>query len=109
MNQGLASFLVGFLIAAVLFGGWAYFQQTSGFSDAQKQEIEKISGDYFISNPEILSKAYEKLVQKKQKQESEQTLKAISENVSALTESKNFELGNPEGDLVLVEFLDYQC
>lgn len=79
---------------------------TSGLN---KQEVEKIVHDYLISNPEILLEASQVLQQKQQKTMQDQAKAAITENAPALFEGKLTTLGNPKGQVTVVEFFDYQC
>lgn len=81
----------------------------SNFSNEQKQEIEKIVRQYLLDKPEVLVEASQILRQRQQKNIVEQATKAISANSDALFQSKSPVLGNPNGDVTLVEFFDYQC
>jgi protein-disulfide isomerase len=85
-------------------------EKTEGqFTEEQKREIEKISSDYLISNPEVLTKAVARLQAAEQEKEKTQTISVLTAETDILMASKSPVIGNPDGDVVLVEFLDYQC
>jgi protein-disulfide isomerase len=85
------------------------FAQTS-FSGAQVKDIEQIVHDYLIQNPEVLAAASEALQVKEEKNRQDSSESAIVENKSALFNDPNSPvLGNWDGDVILVEFFDYQC
>lgn len=78
-------------------------------SDSQKKEFEKVIHEYLVKNPEILLEASQALQQKQQQAMQEQAQVAIKENSKQLFADKLTTLGNPKGDVTLVEFFDYQC
>lgn len=72
-------------------------------SSKQRTEIEKIIKEYLLANPEILQEAYTEL-------EKRRHLAAVQSNAKALFESSHqVVLGNPKGDVTMVEFFDYNC
>lgn len=80
------------------------------FSDAQKGEIEKIVRDYLVKNPEVIGEAIMALRERQQQEEDQRAKSAISEHSEDLYHnSDDAVLGNPEGDVTLVEFFDYRC
>lgn len=79
-------------------------------STAQKKEIEALVRDYLVNNPEVIVEAMESLQAKKEQADSDRKVAAIQEYRSALVASaEDPVLGNPKGDVTLVEFFDYQC
>lgn len=81
----------------------------SSMSAAQKKEIEQIVHDYLITNPEVLLKASQALQQKQQQNMQQQAQSAIKENTDQLFQGKTTIVGNPKGNVTIVEFFDYQC
>lgn len=106
-----------FIVISVLLLGictWLFVsdrssQQNNTFSSTQKGEIEKIIHDYLIEKPEVLVKASQELQRKNQEKQAEAALTAISESADELLDSKSPVMGNPDGDVILIKFLDYQC
>ncbi|WED42281.1 DsbA family protein [Legionella cardiaca] len=78
-------------------------------SAAQKKEIEKVIHDYLVNNPEVLLEASQALQQKQQQAMQQQAQAAIKENANQLFNDSLTVVGNPKGNVTLVEFFDYQC
>ncbi|MGX1099133.1 DsbA family protein [Amorphus sp. MBR-141] len=80
------------------------------FSDSQKTEIESIVRSYLLANPEVLEEAFTALQERRREAESVAQRDAVGENKEALFNSpRQAVLGNPDGDVTLVEFFDYNC
>ena len=80
------------------------------FNDAQKQEMHKIIRDYLVQNPNVLREAIEALEKQAQEQELARSRDRIKENADLVYKSKRgFVFGNPEGNVTVVEFFDYNC
>ncbi|SHO61381.1 Protein-disulfide isomerase [Pseudoxanthobacter soli DSM 19599] len=82
----------------------------TSFDAKQRADIEKIVRDYLIANPDILVEVSSAL-QKRQEVAAEEAQKdVIKAQSDTLLNSKNqVVLGNPQGDVTLVEFFDYNC
>ena len=80
------------------------------FSDSQKTEIESIVRSYLLANPEVLEEAFTALQERRREAESVAQRDAVGENKEALFNSpRQAVLGNPDGDVTVVEFFDYNC
>ncbi len=80
------------------------------FSTSDRADIEKIIKEYLLNNPEILYEVQTALETKMEKEQAEKTKKAIAENAKAIYRDPNAALaGNPDGDITVVEFFDYNC
>lgn len=85
-------------------------QADDKLSDQQKQEVRDLVRDTILTNPEILVEAMS-ILQKQQEtarlDAQKTTLKSIRASIDKgpLTPIA----GNPDGDVTLVEFFDYQC
>lgn len=76
----------------------------------QKEEFGAYIKEYLLANPEILMDMQEALQQKQMKAHQEQAEAAIAENKKAIFDAKyDISLGNPKGDVTIVEFFDYNC
>ena len=83
---------------------------TAMAEEANKAEIEKIIKDYLLANPEIMVEMQDALTAKREKQEKIARDKAISSSGAAIFEaSADAVIGNPKGDVTVVEFYDYNC
>ena len=96
--------------AALLFAFAFPAAAEPGFSDAQKQEIGGIVREYLLANPEILLEVSRELESKQRLAEAEQREMAMKANAEAIFRSPHDHVaGNPDGDVTLVEFFDYNC
>lgn len=83
--------------------------ETKNFNDAQKTEIETIMKDYLMANPEIITEAMMALREKQEMQAQEQAKAKIGEYSSEFKSDAFPFAGNKDGDVVVVEFFDYNC
>ncbi len=80
------------------------------FGDDQRGEIEKIVHDYLLSHPEVLQDAMAELDKRQNAEDAAKHLAAIKDNATAIFSSPHqVNLGNPQGDVTMVEFFDYNC
>jgi len=80
------------------------------FSGSQRDEIGKIVREYLIANPEVLQEAMAELEKRSQVAEAEKHKAAVKQHADAIFSSKRqVTLGNPKGDVTVVEFFDYNC
>lgn len=65
---------------------------------------------YLMEQPEIIIEAVNQLEARQQEQAAQADLALVSDNQEALfDDGYSFVGGNPDGDITLVEFLDYKC
>jgi protein-disulfide isomerase len=84
--------------------------ETAVLSDVERTEVEGIIRNYLIANPEIIRDAINELQRKEDSAAAEQQVAMIGENKDLIfSSSRQVVLGNPEGDVTLVEFFDYNC
>ncbi len=80
------------------------------FAPDQRTEIEKIVREYLVSHPEVLQDAMAELEKRQTAEDAEKHLAVIKDNATAIFSSpRQVNLGNPQGDVTLVEFFDYNC
>jgi protein-disulfide isomerase len=78
--------------------------------DQQKKEMGQFIREYLLQNPEVLVEVQNALEAKQQTQRVEQSTKGIADNKQAIFSSPtDITLGNPKGDVTVVEFFDYNC
>ena len=95
---------------ALLAFSLAQPSRAQSVSPAQRSEIEKIIKDYLIANPEVLQEAFTELQKRQTLAEAEKHKTAVKSNAQALfNSSRQVVLGNPQGDVTMVEFFDYNC
>ena len=80
------------------------------FSPEQRGEIEKVIRDYLLRNPELLQEVIQEMERRQAQADAEKHKGAIKEYAEAIFNSKRqVVLGNPQGDVTMVEFFDYNC
>lgn len=80
------------------------------FTPEQKKELEKIIKNYLINNPEVFLEAQTALEAKLEKEQAEKLKTAIAENARDIYRDPVADVaGNPDGDITVVEFFDYNC
>src|SRR6266699_57545 len=80
------------------------------FSAPQKSEIERIIRDYIVSHPEVLQEAIAELDKRQAAADVEKAKTAVANNAETLfNSSRHVVLGNPQGNVTMVEFFDYNC
>ncbi|SFU59111.1 Protein-disulfide isomerase [Methylobacterium sp. 174MFSha1.1] len=84
---------------------------TSGpMSDVQRQAIETVVREYLLKNPEVLQEAMAELEKRQQDAQKVAQASALKETRDILHNSPHgFVAGNPNGDVTVVEFFDYNC
>jgi len=82
----------------------------AALSDEQQHQVEATIRNYLIANPEIVRDAIDAMQQKEDAAAQVAQRGAIKQNAAVLFDSKReVVLGNPNGDVTLVEFFDYNC
>ncbi|NVP54588.1 DsbA family protein [Mycoplana rhizolycopersici] len=96
--------------ALALAGALTLPFQAHAFDAKQKEEIGAIVKEYLLANPEILMDVQEALQQKQMQAQQQQASAAITDNQKAIfNAAEDISLGNPDGDVTIVEFFDYNC
>ncbi|MHA1164161.1 MAG: DsbA family protein [Alphaproteobacteria bacterium] len=78
--------------------------------EGQKALIEKTVEAYLLKNPQILMRMSEALERQQSQDQNEQLQKTIAENSDDIyRDTFGLTVGNPDGDVTIVEFSDYNC
>jgi protein-disulfide isomerase len=103
--------LLAIAAAAIVFAGPVPRDANAqSLSPAQKSEIEAVIKDYLLKHPEVLEEAMRELEKRQSAAESAKAQKTIADNAKILFDSpRQVTLGNPKGDVTMVEFFDYNC
>jgi protein-disulfide isomerase len=84
--------------------------RAQGFTGEQRSEIERIIKDYLLSHPELLQDVMSELEKRQAAAEAEKHRATVKENSDVIFSSpRQVTLGNPQGDVTVVEFFDYNC
>ncbi len=91
-------------VAVALFS-----QSPQAAEKIDKKEIQKIVREYLVQNPEVVIEAIEAYQDDQKNIEKRQFKKTMADNKELLFGKDLPFTGNPDGDVVIVEFFDYNC
>ncbi|MEP3630973.1 MAG: DsbA family protein [Hyphomicrobiales bacterium] len=73
-------------------------------------DIEKLVHEYILKNPEVIIEALQAFERQREEQLAADQQRQIQANADILHSSDHqIVIGNPEGDVTLIEFFDYNC
>jgi protein-disulfide isomerase len=79
-------------------------------TDEERAQFGAEVRSYLMKNPQVIMDAVEQLQNSEAEAEAEADLNLVSDNAEAIfNDGYSFVGGNPDGDITLVEFLDYRC
>jgi protein-disulfide isomerase len=105
----VAAALAGLAGLSVL-GRVALAENAPSFKPEQKAAIEQIVKDYIMAHPEIVQDALLELDRRQKEAENAAVKTALKTEEKALYDTNaGVVVGNPEGDVTLIEFFDYNC
>lgn len=112
VNAGLAVAIVLSASAAVLSGLALLF--ATGFLDAGRSPVatnfEAQTREYLLESPEVLVEALQQLEERRQAAEANEMETILAERGQEIFNDPASPIrGNPDGDVTLVEFFDYNC
>ena len=82
----------------------------AAISETDRPAIEQMIRDYLLKNPEVLREAIAELEKRVKAADDKRRGEALKESRALLNDSpRGVVIGNPKGDVVLVEFFDYNC
>jgi protein-disulfide isomerase len=121
LRQALANVVVAAAVAGLTAAGTSYaLLRHAGLAShlglgaahttPEQARVEQIMRDYLTKNPEILVEMTNELDKRQAAEETAKQQKTISENADKIFRSPtSFVAGNPNGDVSVVEFFDYNC
>ncbi|MGJ8545269.1 MAG: DsbA family protein [Sulfitobacter sp.] len=79
-------------------------------SDVERAQFRAEVRSYLLENPEVIMEAVEVLRLREAQGQQEAEVSMVSDNAEEIfNDGYSWVGGNPEGDITLVEFLDYRC
>jgi len=72
-----------------------------------KDQVEQIVHDYIVNNPKIIMDSVDSYMKRAQETQSSEGIKKNQDTLAKDTSSPS--AGNPDGDVTVVEFFDYNC
>ena len=96
------------LCGALFFGAYGAAIAAS-FTDAQKEELGTIIQDYLKENPEVVVDALDQFRANQLEAQKAEARENITANMEYFKSADVPVAGNPDGDILVVEFFDYNC
>ncbi len=79
-------------------------------SDAEREAFRAEIRNYLLDNPQVIMEAVAVLEQRQAEEQAQNDKALLKENAEAIyNDGHSWVGGNPEGDITLVEFMDYRC
>jgi len=98
------------IIGGLVSGAHDAQAKDASFSEAQKAELEDFVRDFIMNNPEVLIESVNQMREKEQQEQEANAKKALDDHAEFLLKDKSVpEIGNPEGDVTIIEFFDFNC
>lgn len=112
--RAITSVFAGALVALAVVAGNPQSARSDESADklsaAETEAFEKVVRKYLLENPEVIVEALQAYEQRQQAMEAERQRAAVVAEAANLNEDPTSPvLGNPEGDITVVEFFDYRC
>lgn len=102
--------VLGCLIGGLAASPAAAADGASPFSSAEKTAIEQVVRDYLLENPDLILEVLTILQERQDQADRAQQADRVQALSAQIFDSASSPvIGNPDGDLTLVEFFDYQC
>ncbi|MBB4287805.1 DsbA family protein [Roseospira goensis] len=98
------------LLALAWTGATPAQAQDPALSAAEEAAVRALVRDTLLANPEIIAEALEVYQEREAAAQAERSRAAIQQHRAALEAADAADvIGNPDGDVTVVEFSDYQC
>ena len=98
------------LLGLSLITGPAQALDLNALSDAEKTEFGAQVREYLLENPEVIIEAINILEERNATVEAQADKELVAANADELfNDGFSWVGGNPDGDITLVEFMDYRC
>jgi len=106
----MTRFFCSLLLCAGAALVWAVPLNAQTFSETQRGEIEGIVKAYLIAHPEVIQEVMTEIEKRQAEAEVEKHKEGVKQYSKVLFYSpRQVTLGNPDGDVTMVEFFDYNC
>jgi len=100
----------GFVAAGLLFAGASVQAQTPALNPDQRKAVVDLIRETLLKNPEIIQEAMVELERRNSVAQADAQRNAVLAEQARLVDPKTSAiLGNPQGDVTIVEFMDYNC
>jgi protein-disulfide isomerase len=95
-------------LSSATFSAWG--QGEKPFTPEQEKRIQAMIKEYILANPEIILEAVQTLRKRQEEAQKKAAEQALKTKRGDLQGAKDLPvMGNPNGDITVVEFMDYRC
>lgn len=102
--------ILALTVLALSLPGLRSAQAQSGETAPDRAEIESVVRDFLMREPELVMQALQELQRRQATQVAEQQQAVIAaRSDDLLNDPDSPVVGNPNGDVTMVEFMDFQC
>lgn len=102
--------MIAAVVAALYFAGSLSTSDEAPDVVMSKANVEKIVRDYLLEHPEVIFDAAQRMQDKENNQRVAKMRDNAKVHATALfKEAEPIVVGNPKGDVTIVEFFDYRC
>lgn len=97
-------------LASVLLATQVAALDLKSMSADERAAFGEAVREYLLDNPQVIMEAVAVLEERQQAQQAQADVTLVSDNRAAIfNDGFSFVGGNPDGDITLVEFMDYRC
>ena len=98
------------LLAIVLTVPLSFAHAANKLNDTERQEIEKMIHSYIMENPQVILDSVQQMQAREEESKKNQAQLNLVKYRDQLVNDPNAPImGNPKGDVTIVEFMDYRC
>jgi protein-disulfide isomerase len=83
--------------------------RAEAFTAEQKEELKKLFDAYIMENPETIMKSVDQFRMKQEQQTAQDAEANLAKHKDFLLSKDRPSTGNPEADVTIVEYFDYNC
>lgn len=95
---------------AMTLGSPALAMDLTELTDAERAQFRAEVRAYLMENPEVIMEAVGQLQQREAEAQAQADFSLVSDNSEAIfNDGYSYVGGNPDGDITIVEFMDYRC
>ena len=102
--------IISVFFAVILSVPLSFAQAVDKFNDAERQEIEEMIRSYIMENPQVILESVQQMkVQEEDNKKKQARLNLVKYRDLLVNDPNAPIIGNPKGDVTIVEFMDYRC
>ena len=110
MTKLTATSLFSGALMALALSGPTQAMDLTELTDAERVQFRAEVRAYLMENPQVIMEAVSQLQAKEAEAQAQADFTLVSDNADAIfNDGYSFVGGNPDGDITIVEFMDYRC